>query len=246
MDCDGPNGTAGRGGVGYGTPRPTRPQALCDFLETPQIRKSRKFRNFGCARECRRRRRSSFAVSSPRRQQLLPAALGAMIRCCCCVDRFAGEVAATMTDAEWVAFEMSVKAPMAYDPPQKRTFNDCINCPLRTPCPCCMPCVRTLCFCGLGSRRVSLHQPDKWFAEMLQQRHPKCPKELTGIWWMKDPPPCGGDARRGFSVVAPLLRGSASIAGSVARCRQLGVPECATKSGGDCPRDSSPAPPAHG
>mmetsp|Transcript_92564 Transcript_92564/g.258778 ORF Transcript_92564/g.258778 Transcript_92564/m.258778 type:complete len:284 (+) Transcript_92564:67-918(+) len=144
---------------------------------------------------------------------------------CCCIDRCAGTVAATMTDEEWAAWEAGAKSPEVYDPPQKRSFNDCINCPLRFPCPCCVPCVRGCCCYSLGSRRVSLHQPDEWFAEMLRQKHPNCPEEFTGIWWMKDNTAAEGllTLQDGAWETPKLMRKSAKYNWTVDACNLWGA-----------------------
>eukprot|EP00429_Kryptoperidinium_foliaceum_P030480 CAMPEP_0176127592 /NCGR_PEP_ID=MMETSP0120_2-20121206/64446_1 /TAXON_ID=160619 /ORGANISM="Kryptoperidinium foliaceum, Strain CCMP 1326" /LENGTH=276 /DNA_ID=CAMNT_0017462625 /DNA_START=115 /DNA_END=945 /DNA_ORIENTATION=+ len=90
-----------------------------------------------------------------------------------------------MTDDEWAAWEGKAVKPELYDP-SVATFEDWFLCPARARMPCCMPCCRFLCCCGLRLNRESLHSPDEWFMRMLRERHPNCPEEFAGIWWMKD------------------------------------------------------------
>lgn len=129
-----------------------------------------------------------------------------MIKICGCVGITAkGTPIEPLTDEEWVAWEAKVYIPGIYDPPQQyiKTLGGiplpaCVSrcwtctvytgfcCPLRVPCPCIVPCLRTACFGGLGIQRGTIQNPDEWFKDFLDWSHPACPDEFKGIWWMKD------------------------------------------------------------
>jgi len=94
--------------------------------------------------------------------------------------------------AEW---DTTAQVPKVFDPPQWENYysakqSQCVNwythrapCCVQVPC-CCVP----VCFSCMGAHIIDIgnEDNDKWMHQMLapKRRHPLCPEELAGIWWM--------------------------------------------------------------